>query len=44
MAEIDERIREHLAAQNAAEADRAAVAAPAGRGPALDDEPITLSE
>jgi recombination protein RecA len=45
MAEVDERIREHLAAQNAAKAEEAAGAL---AGPvddlALDDQPITLSE
>ena len=46
MAEVDERIREHLAAQNAAKAAEAAGCS----GPAraedllLDDEPITLSD
>ena len=48
MAEIDERIREHLAAQNAVKAEEAA--GPPAELPegiddlALDDQPITLSE
>ena len=48
MAEVDERIREHLAAQNAVKAEEAA--GPPAELPddvddlALDDQPITLSE
>jgi hypothetical protein len=49
MAEIDERIREHLAAQNAAAAEP--MVAPAGAGDDrdlddrdLDHQPITLAE
>jgi hypothetical protein len=45
MAEVDERIREHLAAQNAVEAEEASAALPDGPGGLdLDDQPITLSE
>jgi recombination protein RecA len=45
MAEVDERIREHLANLNAVEADEASAALPDAVGDlALDDEPITLSE
>jgi hypothetical protein len=43
MAEVDERIREHLAAQNAVEAEEASAALP-GDNLALDDQPITLRE
>ena len=47
MAEIDERIREHLAAQNAAlaESNEQSVELPGdAEGLSLDDQPITLSE
>jgi recombination protein RecA len=45
MAEVDERIREHLAAQNAVEAEEASAALPDDvRDLDLDDQPITLSE
>jgi hypothetical protein len=44
MAEVDERIREHLAAQNAVEAEEASAALPHDGGLSLDDQPITLSE
>jgi recombination protein RecA len=45
MAEVDERIREHLAAENAAKADeRAAEHLPPVEDLLLDDEPITLSD
>src|ERR1700733_4803854 len=45
MAEIDERIREYLAAQNAALAEKASAALPDDIGGLdLDDQPITLSE
>jgi len=44
MAEVDERIREHLAAQNAVEAEEASAAFRLGVHLALDDQPITLSE
>ena len=45
MAEVDERIREHLASQNAVEAEEASAALPDSESDlALDDQPITLSE
>src|SRR6202453_3201510 len=45
MAEVDERIREHLAAQNAVKAEEASAALPDDIGGLdLDDQPITLSE
>jgi recombination protein RecA len=48
MAEVDERIREHLAAQNAVKAEQANeqnIALPDDvEGLSLDDQPITLSE
>jgi recombination protein RecA len=45
MAEVDERIRDHLASQNAVEADKASAALPDSESDlALDDQPITLSE
>jgi hypothetical protein len=45
MAEVDERIREHLAAQNAVQADQASAGLPAEVDDlSLDDQPITLSE
>jgi hypothetical protein len=45
MAEVDERIREHLAAQNAVEAEEASAALPDDvRDLDLDDQPITLTE
>ncbi|HZM54471.1 MAG TPA: DNA recombination/repair protein RecA, partial [Acidimicrobiales bacterium] len=44
MAEIDERIREHLAAQNAVKAEEAAGAHDPVDALSLDDQPITLSE
>ena len=44
MAEIDERIREHLAAQNAVKAEEAAGAHDPVGALSLDDQPITLSE
>jgi len=45
MAEVDERIREHLAAQNAANAAAAAgESLPPGEDLLLDDEPISLSD
>src|SRR6202140_861404 len=43
MAEVDERIREHIAAQNAVKADEASAALPDDRHNLdLDDQPITL--
>ena len=45
MAEIDERIREHLAAQNAAKAEAANPTVPDDVAALdADDQPITLSE
>jgi hypothetical protein len=45
MAEVDERIREHLAAQNAVKAEEASGGSSNGIDSiALDDQPITLSE
>ena len=46
MAEVDERIREHLANLNAVEAEEASAALPDDHSDlsSLDDQPITLSE
>ena len=44
MAEVDERIREHLAAQNEAKAAEAASSHLPTEDLLLDDEPITLSD
>ncbi len=50
MAEVDERIREHLATLNAVEADEASASLPGNPGEPgdldldLDDQPITLNE
>ena len=44
MAEVDERIREHLAAQNEAKAAEAASSHLPAEDLLLDDEPISLSD